>query len=63
MNPDQIYFSLADKIMSEGMYRNNERTGIGTYSLFGEKLEYDVSSSFPLLQTKLPNFNETDQFL
>lgn len=52
MNPDQIYFSLADKIMSEGMYRKNDRTGIGTYSLFGEKLEYDVSSNFPLLQTK-----------
>lgn len=52
MNPDEIYLELANKILSQGMYRKNERTGIGTYSLFGEKLEYDVSENFPLLQTK-----------
>lgn len=45
------YLNLCDKILKFGEVRS-DRTGTGTKSLFGEKLEFDLSQSFPLLTTK-----------
>ena len=51
-NPEeQQYLSLVDRILSTGS-RKGDRTGVGTLSLFGEVLRFDLSRSFPLLTTK-----------
>ena len=50
-NQDEMqYLKLLEKIMSQGSIRET-RSG-STLSLFGEKLEFDVENSFPLLTTK-----------
>lgn len=52
MNPyDHSYLALLREILSTGN-RKDDRTGTGTYSLFGKKLEHDMSEGFPLLTTK-----------
>ena len=51
-NPEeQQYLSLVERIISTGS-RKGDRTGVGTLSLFGEVLRFDLSRSFPLLTTK-----------
>lgn len=45
------YLDLISKILLEGEIKNN-RTGINTYSLFSSRLEFDISTYFPLLTTK-----------
>lgn len=45
------YLDLLDKCLRDGEEKD-DRTGTGTYSLFGERLEFDISDSFPLLTTK-----------
>lgn len=45
------YLSLIRKVLDEGEIRT-DRTGVGTWSLFGEKLICDLSKGFPLLTTK-----------
>lgn len=45
------YLNLIRKIIEQGTIREN-RTGIKTYSLFGEKLEFDISRSIPFMTTK-----------
>lgn len=49
------YLNLLLKVLEEGTQRE-DRTGVGTYSLFGEKLEFDLSEYFPLLTTKKVHF-------
>ena len=50
-NLDEIkYLKLLEKILVEGDKRKT-RNAV-TYSLFGEKLEFDLKDSFPLLTTK-----------
>ncbi len=44
------YLSLLNKILSIGDYR--ETRNAKTYSIFGEKLEFDMDNGFPLLTTK-----------
>ena len=39
------------KIINEGLDRD-DRTGTGTLALFGERQEYDLTDTFPLLTTK-----------
>jgi thymidylate synthase len=51
MHEEQLYLNLIQKIINEGEERT-DRTGTGTYSLFGEKLEFDLRTGFPLLTTK-----------
>lgn len=51
------YHNLLSKILSKGQLIQNDRTGTGTYSLFGEKLVYDLQEGFPLVTTKKINFN------
>jgi thymidylate synthase len=45
------YLDLLAKILNFGDIKS-DRTGVGTKSLFGEQLRFDLSSSFPLLTTK-----------
>lgn len=45
------YLNLCNKTLTDGLLKQN-RTGIDTNSLFSEKLEFDLSSSFPLLTSK-----------
>lgn len=45
------YLELMRKIINKGSIRHN-RTGIDTISLFGERMEFDISNSIPFLTTK-----------
>lgn len=45
------YLKLLRHILSNGNSRN-ERTGVGTLSVFGESLKFDLRHGFPLLTTK-----------
>lgn len=45
------YHSLIEKILNEGSKRE-DRTGVGTLSLFGEQLKFDLSVGFPAITTK-----------
>jgi len=50
-NKEEIqYLNLLDKIIRYGNYRQTRNAM--TYSLFGEKIEFDLSNGFPLLTTK-----------
>ncbi len=48
-NFDQPYQQLLDKILTEGVEQQNERTGHKTLSLFGEQLTFDLAEGFPIL--------------
>lgn len=50
-NPDQEYLSLMKHILNKGTDRE-ERTGVGTRSVFGQQMHFDLSKGFPLLTTK-----------
>lgn len=45
------YLDLMQRILSEGVDRE-DRTGVGTRSIFGTQLRFDLSDGFPLLTTK-----------
>lgn len=47
----QNYLDLMAKILNEGQDRM-DRTGVGTRSIFGTQLRFDLSEGFPLLTTK-----------
>ena len=51
MHPEQQYLDLLKQILVSGDIRN-DRTQIGTKSLFGLKMEFDLRQGFPLLTTK-----------
>lgn len=48
---EQPYIDLLRKIYLYGNIKD-DRTGVGTRSLFGEQLRFDLSRGFPLLTTK-----------
>ncbi len=45
------YLELLKNIMDHGTYKD-DRTGPGTYSVFGRQIRFDLSKGFPLLTTK-----------
>jgi thymidylate synthase len=45
------YLALMRKILETGK-SNNDRTGVGTVSIFGAMLKYDLRDTFPISTTK-----------
>ncbi|MDN6699176.1 MAG: thymidylate synthase [Staphylococcus equorum] len=45
------YLKLAQKILDEGIIKK-DRTGVGTKSIFGHQMRFDLQKGFPLLTTK-----------
>ncbi len=50
-HPEQQYLDLLQKILDTGVDRM-DRTGVGTRSIFGHQIRFDLSAGFPLLTTK-----------
>jgi len=50
------YLNLLKKVMDEGESKI-DRTGIGTVSTFGARMEFDISERIPILTTKKVNFD------
>ena len=45
------YLELMRHVRENGLYKD-DRTGTGTYSVFGYQMRYDLSEGFPLVTTK-----------
>jgi len=50
-NPDNIYNNLVSEILMKGEKRK-DRTNIGTTSMFGKQLKFNISENCPLLSSK-----------
>lgn len=46
-----VYKELLSHLLKNGKFKK-DRTGTGTYSVFGHQMRFDLSQSFPLLTTK-----------
>jgi thymidylate synthase len=47
----RAYLQLLDDVLNHGLDRD-DRTGVGTRSLFGRQMRFDLGEGFPLLTTK-----------
>ena len=50
------YLNLAQHILDDGIIKE-DRTGVGTKSIFGHQMRFDLSEGFPLLTTKRVAFS------
>jgi thymidylate synthase len=56
VNHDDVYLDLVEHVLENGEPRE-DRTGVGTRSVFGTQSRYDLRRGFPLLTTKRMNFD------
>lgn len=52
---DTQYEQLLERVLLAGVEKG-DRTGVGTWSVFGERLRYDLDNGFPLITTKRVSF-------
>lgn len=50
-NYDKQYMNIIEEVMTKGYYDQN-RTGVATYKLPHQIMQFDLSEEFPILQTK-----------
>jgi thymidylate synthase len=51
----RAYLDLVERVLTHGTYKKN-RTGVDTFSCFGEHYTVDLAAGYPLLTTKRVNF-------
>ena len=52
---DTQYLAIVERILKDGYYANN-RTGVPTYKLPHQMMQFDLSKEFPILTTKFVAF-------
>ena len=52
---DDIYLDIVDKILKDGYYDQN-RTGVATYKLPHQIMQFNLEEEFPILTTKFVAF-------